>query len=158
MHAAWVALVAGCILAEGGVSPKTPRHAFQADGPREVTLTGQAMLLEPLLADRKIKADPEPIRGQVVLRAEDGSLTPLVSDEASRALFLDERLRGRKAELKGWMYEGLPYLQVVMFRVEEQGSLRTPEYYCEVCTITVRYPQACPCCQGGMELRYKPAP
>jgi rubrerythrin len=53
------------------------------------------------------------------------------------------------------MYDGLPFVQVVTFRVEEQGTLRIPEYYCDVCTITVRYPQVCPCCQGDMELRYR---
>jgi rubrerythrin len=56
------------------------------------------------------------------------------------------------------MHAGVPYLEVTNIRVEEQGALRTPEYYCEVCTITVRYPQVCPCCQGEMELRFDPMP
>jgi hypothetical protein len=127
------------------------------DAPREVTLTGEVIFVSRLFEDRKIKADLAPIKDQVALRGADGSVTPLVSDEASRALFLDHRLRERKAELTGWMYPGLPYLQVVRFRVDDQGALKTPEYYCDVCTITVRYPQVCPCCQGEMELRYRSA-
>jgi hypothetical protein len=123
--------------------------------PREVTLVGQVVPLATVVAERGIKADVEAMRGMVVLRGDDGTITPLLSDEASRALFLDERLHSRNAELRGWMYDGLPFVQVVTFRVEEQGALRIPEYYCDVCTITVRYPQVCPCCQGDMELRYR---
>jgi hypothetical protein len=100
--------------------------------------------------------DSEPIARQVVLKDDAGALTPLLSDDASRALFADKRLRGRRAELRGRRYPGLPYFQVVSFQVEDQRRLRTPEYYCEICTISVRFPQICPCCQGDMVLRMKP--
>jgi hypothetical protein len=50
----------------------------------------------------------------------------------------------------------VPYLQVIHVRVEQDGRLRTPEYFCHVCTISLRYPQTCPCCQGPMEFRMKP--
>jgi hypothetical protein len=103
-----------------------------------------------------LKADPEPIAKQVVLLAGDGAITPILSDEASRALFLDERLRDCPAEIEGRRFANVPYLQVVAFQVEREGRLRTPEYYCDVCAISVRYPQICPCCQGAMELRMKP--
>jgi len=43
-------------------------------------------------------------------------------------------------------------------KIEDDGRLRTPEYYCEICTISVRWPQTCPCCQGDMLLRMKPEP
>ncbi|HEY2158150.1 MAG TPA: hypothetical protein VGH33_21150, partial [Isosphaeraceae bacterium] len=88
--------------------------------------------------------------------ADDGAVVPLISDEASRALFLDKRLRDRKAEVAGRKVAGLPYLQVVNFKVEEGGAMRTPEYYCDICSIHVRYPQTCPCCQGPMVLQMKP--
>jgi hypothetical protein len=45
---------------------------------------------------------------------------------------------------------------VITFKIEQDGRLQTPEYYCNICTISVRYPQVCPCCQGPMELRMKP--
>jgi hypothetical protein len=106
--------------------------------------------------DLKIKPDSGPIEKQVVLLAEDGAIIPLLSDDASRALFLDERLRNCRSEIQGRRYVGLPYLQVVSFKVEREGRLRTPEYYCEVCAINVLYPQICPCCQGPMELRMRP--
>jgi rubrerythrin len=71
-------------------------------------------------------------------------------------LFLDDRLRDRPAEIRGRRYAGVPYLQVLSFKVKREGRLETPEYFCEVCAISVRYPQVCPCCQGPMELRMKP--
>jgi hypothetical protein len=86
----------------------------------------------------------------------DGVITPLLPDEASRALFLDGRLRDRPVEVRGKKIHGVPYLQVVTFKVEQDGHFQTPEYYCVICTISVRYPQTCPCCQGPMELRMKP--
>ena len=42
------------------------------------------------------------------------------------------------------------------FQIEQEGRYRTPEYYCDVCSISVRYPQICPCCQGPMTLRVMP--
>ncbi len=123
--------------------------------PEAVTRAGKVVFLSEALKSRGIRADVEPMTKQVVVLGRDGSITPLLSDEASRALFLDERLRGRKAEIDGRTFPGVPYLQVLAFRVEEGGRLRIPEYHCEVCSIDVRYPQICPCCQGSMELRFK---
>lgn len=127
-----------------------------ADDP--VTLPGTVILATEALKAAGVAFDPEPVVKQVVLKAKDGTVTPLLSDEASRALFLDERLRRRPVEIQGRRRPGLPYLQVLSFRVEEGGRLRTPEYFCEVCTISVRYPQICPCCQGEMNLRMRPDP
>ncbi len=124
--------------------------------PESVTLRGKVVELAEALKAKGASADPEPIAGQVALLGDDGAVTPLLSDEASRALFLDKRLRGRKAEVVGLRRAGLPYLQVVNFKVEDGGVMRTPEYYCEICAIHVRYPQTCPCCQGPMILQMKP--
>jgi hypothetical protein len=121
-----------------------------------VTLTGRVVELATVLKESGLACDAEPVAKQVVLRSNDGAIIPLLSDEASRALFLDERLRNRPIEIQGRRHAGLPYLQVVSFRVNDHGQWRTPEYFCEVCTISVRYPQICPCCQGKMELRMKP--
>ena len=62
--------------------------------PESVALRGKVLTLAEALASRdlEIKPDPEPIAKQVVLLAEDGAIIPLLSDDASRALFLDERL------------------------------------------------------------------
>ncbi len=103
-----------------------------------------------------VPLDAESSGQDVVLLLDDRSITPLFRDEATRAFFLDERLRGRRAELHGRRYPGVPYLQVVSFQIESDGRLQTPEYYCGVCSISVRAPQTCPCCQGPMELRMKP--
>lgn len=123
---------------------------------KEVTLRGTVVELSDALRTLGLPADAGPIAGQVVLKGNDGALTPILSDEASRALFKDSRLRDRQAELKGRRYAGLPYLQVTSFRVEQDGRLQTPEYYCDVCAIQVGDPQVCPCCQGEMVLRMRP--
>ncbi len=128
--------------------------------PEVITLQGKVLTLNAAIVSRglSIKFDPEPIAKQVALIGEDGSIVPLLSDEASRALFLDERLRDVRAQILGRRFTGVPYLQVISFKVEREGKFQTPEYYCDVCAITVRYPQTCPCCQGPMELRMAEAP
>jgi len=144
--ATWIALFLS-------VTPAGPTTA-----PEAVTLTGTVVALTEALKAKGLATDPEPIAKQVVIQGDDGTITPILSDDASRAFFLDERLRHRKAEIKGRRHPGLPYLQVVSFKVEDHGALRTPEYFCEICTISMRSPQICPCCQGEMELRMRPEP
>ncbi len=122
--------------------------------PKPVTLTGQIVLLSDELAARGLVVDEEPHSGQVVLRCDDGRVLPILSDPASRALFLDERLRDQPARIDGRMADGFPFLQVIRLWIMSNGTYQTPEYYCDVCTIRVRFPQICPCCQGPLELRF----
>ncbi len=126
--------------------------------PEEVTLRGKVMPLNSAIQSLglDVKPDPETTARQMVLLGDDRSITPILCDDASRALFQDERLRGPQTEIRGRRFPGVPYLQVVNFRIEREGKLQTPEYFCSICSISVRYPQICPCCQGPMELRMKP--
>jgi len=145
------ALVLGAL---AGVEDPPPTARPSGD----ISLKGK---VEPLAAALRtanpgLHVDPEPIAKQVVLVGDDGAITPLLSDDASRALFVDERLRDRPTEIKGKRFAGVPYVQVITFKIEQDGKYQTPEYYCNICTISVRYPQTCPCCQGPMELRMKP--
>ena len=148
--ARWVvgALLLGCAVSASPPGTDT----------RPGTLRGKVLLLPERLKLRlpAAKFDPEPIARQAVLVAEDGAFSPLFCDDASRALFLDGRLRNRRAELEGRWFAGVPYFQVISFKIEQDGRLQTPEYYCEVCAISVLFPQTCPCCQGPVELRMKP--
>jgi hypothetical protein len=141
----WI-LLCGLLVA----APADPAPAVEA-----VTLNGRAVLLAATLP-AGWKVDAEPIARQVVVKTDAGAVVPLLSDEASRALFADERLRDRPIRLQARRVAGLPYVQVTSFQVEEAGAFRTPEFYCDICTISVRFPQVCPCCQGDMELRMKP--
>ena len=151
----WPALVLATLAAGPGPAPPS-KSASTAAPTAVVTLKGTPVLLTEALKGSGLTFDAGPVADQVVIKGEDGGITPLLCDDASRALFTDKRLRGRRAELRGKRVAGLPYFQVVGFRVEEEGKLRTPEYYCEICSIGVRYPQACPCCQAEMMLRMKP--
>ncbi|GAC1463880.1 MAG: hypothetical protein NVSMB9_01890 [Isosphaeraceae bacterium] len=147
------------LLAGAAQNPPRTSSSPDASGSEKyeaVTRTGKFVMLSEALKSFPLVFDAGPVVKQVVLKGDDGRITPLFSDEASRALFLDERLRGRKSEVKGRLYSGVPYLQIVSYKIEDEGALRTPEYYCEICTIHVRFPQICPCCQGEMVLRMKP--
>jgi hypothetical protein len=146
------ALCLWIILVFSAIAP--PQNA----APETVTVSGKVLTLTEALKARglALEVDPDPAAKQAVLLAEDGTIMPLLSDETSRALFLDARLRNRNAQIVGRRHQRLPYLQVVTIQVENDGKLRTPEYFCDICSISVRYPQICPCCQGPMELRMKP--
>jgi hypothetical protein len=126
--------------------------------PRPGRLEGKVLMLSEALKLRipGVKFDSEPFASQAVLVGDDGVITPLLADDASRALFVDKRLRNCRAELVGRWYTGVPYFHVVSFKIEREGRLETPEYWCDVCAISVLYPQTCPCCQGPVELRMKP--
>jgi hypothetical protein len=128
------------------------------DSPRLDTLRGKVLTLAEAMKLKApaLKFDTEPVSKQVVVLGDDGVITPLLSDETSRAVFMDERLRGVRAEIEGLRVPGIPYFQVIALKIERDGRYQTPEYYCIVCAISVPYPQSCPCCQGPMELRMKP--
>src|SRR3954447_16510022 len=101
----WSTLVALALLA-----PPVPAAGDGASArPEEATLSGRVVELTEALKARGLPADAGPIAQQVVVVGEDRAVTPLLSDDASRALFLDARLRGRPAELKVRRLEGLPY-------------------------------------------------
>ena len=119
-------------------------------------IDGRVVTLAAGLKGLELPADEATTAGQVVVKGDDGSLTPILADDASRALFVDPRLRDRKARLQVRRYRGVPHVQVLSFQVEDQGTMRSPEYDCDVCAISVRFPQECPCCQGPMVLRMKP--
>ncbi len=121
-----------------------------------VVLSGKVVPLADALKGFAVVAEEGPITRQVALVGEDGAVTPLLMDEASKALFKDPRLHRRQVRIDGRLRRGLPYLQVLNFQIWQEDRFRTPEYWCEVCSISYRYdPENCPCCQGPMVLRMK---
>src|SRR5208283_2932495 len=107
---------------------------------QDVVLRGKVVTLAAALDAKKlgIRVDAEPTASTVVLLSEDGTITPLLSDEASRALLLDKQLRNRPAELRGKRFGGVPCFQVGTCKGEHGGKLQTPEYYCNICGVSVR--------------------
>jgi hypothetical protein len=136
--------------ADADRDPPAPPHVLSK------TIEGRVIWLADALKDREIEVDPDFGKDQLVLARDDNSSLPLLKDAASRALFLDERLRDRPIRLTGRDAPGLPFFRVTSIQVFEDGRYRTPEYYCDVCSISTRFPQICPCCQGPMVLRMKP--
>src|SRR5258708_4994240 len=107
--AGWFALILPLVSAQGGTAGDKAKA-------ETVVLMGKVVELTTVLKASGLSFDEEPVARQVVLQGADGSSTPLLSDEASRALFLDERLRNRPIEIVGRRHPGLPYLQVVSIR------------------------------------------
>ena len=126
-----------------------------------VTLTGRVVWLKDALERYDLKADAEALKDQLVLVGDDGTIHPLLKDDSSRAFFMDDRLRDRATRLTAKRFPGLPHILAITAKVESKDEktdkigMAEPEYYCDVCAISVRYPQICPCCQGPMELRMK---
>ena len=102
-------MIGGFVLLLCGLGGPDDSPAAASRKAEDVTLKGKAVTLGTALQRAKveIRVDPEPIAKQVVLVGEDGAITPLLSDEASRALFLDERLRDRPAEIQGQAVRGV---------------------------------------------------
>ncbi len=159
MYGGWIiaigVAIGGC---DGGSGLNKAAAESAAAAPRVVSLQGEAIELSKALAALGLPSDDDQTKNQIVLRTNDGALIPLLKDEASRALFLDERLRERPILIHARKRDKIAYLQVLTVQVKIEEAYREPQYYCEVCTITVRYPQVCPCCQGPMILKYKPEP
>jgi hypothetical protein len=141
--AGWLVALSTLALAPETAAPATPEEA---------TLSGTVVALTEALKSTRMTADA----GQVVRRGRDGTIIPLLSDEASRALFQDQRLRNRPIEIRARRYPEIPFLRVLSFKVEERGRWRTPESYRGIRAISLRGPQLCPYCQGPIVLRMKP--
>lgn len=122
----------------------------------ETTVVGRVLPMPEILALKKVKADSEPLEKQVALLGDDGRAWPILSDEGGRLFFLDKQMLHRRARLKLKTTSDMPFAQVISVEIEHEGKWRVPQYYCDVCTIAVRYPQICLCCQGPMEFRLKP--
>ena len=105
----------------------------------EMTVEGRVLGMPEIMTRKAIKAD-----------------LPILSDDGGRLFFLDPAMRDRPARLKLRTSPDLPFAQVIHVEIEHEGRWRIPQYYCDVCTIAVRYPQICLCCQGPMEFRFKP--
>lgn len=123
---------------------------------RALTFEGVVRPMSEIAKARKIAGDSEPLAGLMALETKDGRAIPLLSDEGGRMFYLDEAMRGRQVRLKLIERPDFPVAEVIQSEVMHEGRWRVPQYYCDVCTIAVRYPQVCLCCQGPMEFRYRP--
>ncbi len=92
----------------------------------------------------------------IQLKSESGQEILLENDDGARLFFLDPTVRDRRVRLRLQFQGGKPKPATINVEIENEGRWRVPQYYCDVCTIAVRYPQICLCCQGPMEFRFKP--
>lgn len=144
------------------VLPVVATPDLRADNPAELVKTtesvmvGQVMTMAEALKSKEIATDLPPFESQMALLTESGRIVPFLSDEGGRLFYLDTTMRGRKVRLRLMSRPDVPLSRIINVEVEVDGRWRIPQYYCDVCTIAVRYPQTCLCCQGPMEFRLKP--
>jgi hypothetical protein len=126
-------------------------NVSQASDSQEMVVIGRIMKTENTKADKGAVDD-----FKIKLKTEKGEEFLLEKDEAARLFFLDPAMIGQKARLRIQTRPGKPSVTTINVEIENEGRWRVPQYYCDVCTIAVRYPQICLCCQGPMEFRFKP--
>jgi hypothetical protein len=151
-HAIVMAIAVFIVIAAGSfgviVSQETPARTVTVEGVVKPGL-GKAGANDQANA-AGAKSEP------MAIFATGGRQIAIADDEGGRMFYLDPAMRGREVRLK--LIEkgpGRP-AEVIQSEVRHEGRWRVPQYYCDVCTIAVRYPQVCLCCQGPMEFRYKP--
>lgn len=125
----------------------TPVGASNSSG-KDHLVTGKVVALN----EKNQKAEMLVIQ----LKSESGQEILLENDDGARLFFLDPTVRDRRVRLRLQYQEGKPKPATINVEIENEGRWRVPQYYCDVCTIAVRYPQICLCCQGPMEFRFKP--
>ncbi len=130
------------------VSPQQPARTITVEG-----------VVKPATVKAAAKGQPGTAESQaetMAIIAVDGRQIAIADDEGGRMFYLDPAMRGREVRLKLIERGGGKPAEVIQSEVRHEGRWRVPQYYCDVCTISVRYPQVCLCCQGPMEFRYKP--
>lgn len=133
-------------------------YSFEDSGAvaEAIIVEGRVLAMPEIFIQKAIKADSGPVENQMAMLTRTGQVLPILSDDGGRVFFLDKSMRDRKTRLKLKISKDLPYAQVVQVEIHHEGRWRIPQYYCDICTIAVRYPQICLCCQGPMEFRFKP--
>ncbi len=95
--------------------------------------------------------------GLVLVPADGGPARPIVEDDGSRALVLDNRLRDRPVRLTAVPDPGTGALRVVCVQTVVDGVANDVDYWCDVCAISLTHPGPCYCCGQETTLRERPA-
>ena len=90
------------------------------------------------------------------MAADDGTLYPLVKDDASRMFFKDPALLNRPVHLMGRLIPGSTLFRVAQVRTVRKGDEYDVYYWCDVCSIRRGEKGICDCCGGPLELREEP--
>ena len=128
-----------------------------SDPPKNSNFTGKVVPLAPLLAKQDAKLDADAAPHWLALKADDGTLYPLVKDAGARMFFKDATLLDRPMRLTGRLVPGSQLLQVVNVHSVKAGKLHEVYYWCDICTIRGYEAGICDCCGGPMEFREMPA-
>lgn len=148
---AWISGSA-CDAQEKSQNPDNQTQATAAS----ILLTGKVFPLSEVLKSRQVASEYSTFENVMVLLTDSGQAHLLLNDEGGRVLYVDEILRGKHLRIRIQPETELPVNRVIKIEMEVDGRWRIPEFYCDICTISVRYPQTCLCCQGPMVFRLRP--
>jgi hypothetical protein len=117
---------------------------------------GQVLSLAEVVKTQSPDADEDALAISRVLRTKDGKIYSLVKDDASRKLFLDDRLLRRPLRITARHIAGSQLLVVVQVQSVVKGELHDIDYWCERCQLAATEPGICKCCGNTLELRELP--
>jgi hypothetical protein len=118
---------------------------------------GAVLPLAEIVKTQSATADEDALKLSRVLKAKDGKIYSLVKDDASRKLFMDDRLLRRPLRITALPVPGSQLLVVVQVQSFKDGKLHDVDYWCEMCQLAAAEPGKCKCCGNTLELRELPA-
>jgi hypothetical protein len=124
--------------------------------PKPETLKGKVVPLTTILDQFGTRLDPEAAAQWLALVGDDGTIYPLIKDDATRMFFTDKSLQNRPMQLTGRLIPGSHILQVQEVRSLVNGQLCEVYYWCDICSIRRSEKKICECCGGPMNLREEP--
>jgi hypothetical protein len=128
----------------------------KALSPRTATLRGKVVSLAPLLDKFGARLDRDAAAQWMAFVTEDGTIYPLIKDDATRMFFQDHSLQNRPMQLTGRLIPGSQLLQAQEVRSIVNGQLCEVYYWCDICSIRRSEKKICECCGGPMILREDP--
>jgi hypothetical protein len=120
------------------------------------TVKGKVVPLATLLDRFGAKLDREAAAQWLALVSDEGTIYPLIKDDATRMFFQDPSLQDRPMQLTGRLIPGSQLLHVQEVRSIVKGQLCEVYYWCDICSIRRSEKKICECCGGPMILREEP--
>lgn len=131
------------------VSPGRPTDP-PADGSPAV-VAGKVLPLAAALEKVGVKADKDSTG--VALVTDEGRVYPVVKEELSRMLFVEEQLQNRPVRLAAKLVPGTMFLRVTAVQTVKDGKVYDVDYWCDNCQLFALAPGPCKCCGGPTVLR-----
>ncbi|MBN9522174.1 hypothetical protein J0H58_27250 [bacterium] len=117
-------------------------------------MSGKVLPLAAALAKFGVKADAD--TPGVALVTDEGKVSPIVKEELSRMLFVEEKLQSGPVRLTAKLVPGTTLLRVSAVQTVKDDKVYDVDYWCDNCQLFVLSPGPCKCCGGPTVLRETP--